>query len=166
MKQRTASSKRLLNHGRNTSTCFFGFVRISRQNVASAFRAIIVVKSSRRHEIGCRIAGNFVRQLNSPFWRALSGKQNSDIGKIQRRPAITGKHVPGVVRVRVVATSISTWLVPGGARAATGSRKPLREAQPARAQTVMAMARKWCGGRREPECGAKRSRKPVATAKK
>ena len=81
----------------------------------------------KRHEIRCRIAGNLLGPLN---FADLAGTRREESkptmsAKFGASLAPAGKHFRRrMPRVRVVATTISTWLVPG-ALAATGSRKPL-----------------------------------------
>src|ERR1700730_11065670 len=55
-------------------------------------RAVVVVGGIKCHEIRRRIAGNLVGIFNIA-WLVHRGNRNNNIGKIQPRPAKTGKHL-------------------------------------------------------------------------
>jgi hypothetical protein len=72
---------------------FFGRCPHQPAEGGERLRAVVVV-GFERHEISCRIAGNLTGQLNFPnLAHAVGRERNNNIGKIQRRPAKTGKHL-------------------------------------------------------------------------
>ncbi len=112
-KRKTASSKRLLKPWMKTSTCRLGAVRSVRWNQASAWlRSITSALSVTKSVAG--LPGTWRGHCTSPICRALGG----GIETVMLAKAGVGPRSPenisaGSARLRVVATSMSTWLAPG-----------------------------------------------------